>query len=214
MATVSQIVELRGLCFHTLFGAAPPLKGSHSLCVTALGLRLGQKSRECGVLQEFNERSDWNTLSLKKTTGANQGNKERQKRNNDERGEVWGRGRWYCIANEEQERRCAQPLRSISANIQEGQLHTVKPHDLEEPQRRRLWTLQKPQKEAEEEEKSVCFSVQTIREGSCTDTCSHLTCASWTCWGSWPSARSHTDTSPPPAPPWSILAHEVSCVSW
>lgn len=158
MATVSQIVELRGLCFHTLFGAAPPLKGSHSLCVTALGLRLGQKSRECGVLQEFNERSDWNTLSLKKTTGANQGNKERQKRNNDERGEVWGRGRWYCIANEEQERRCAQPLRSISANIQEGQLHTVKPHDLEEPQRRRLWTLQKPQKEAEEEEKSVCFS--------------------------------------------------------
>lgn len=37
MATVSQIVELRGLCFHTLFGAAPPLKGSHSLCVTALG---------------------------------------------------------------------------------------------------------------------------------------------------------------------------------
>lgn len=115
MATVSQIVELRGLCFHTLFGAAPPLKGSHSLCVTALGLRLGQKSRECGVLQEFNERSDWNTLTLKKTTGANQGNKERQKRNNDERGEVWGRGRWYCIANEEQERRCAQPLRSISA---------------------------------------------------------------------------------------------------
>lgn len=44
-----------------------------------------------------------------------------------------------------------------SENI-EGQRHTVKPHDLEEPQRRRLWTLQKPQKKAEEEEKSVCFS--------------------------------------------------------